>query len=329
MRPFHPEAKGPLHGIRVLDLSRLVAGNMLTLQLADFGAEVLKIEEPGKGDPLRDWRVQNISLHWKVYARNKKSVTLNLRAGEGRDLLLRLVAGAHVFIENFRPGTLEEMGLAPTRLHECNARLVIVRVSGWGQDGPYRNRPGFGSLVEGMSGFAAKTGYDDRPPVLPPFALADMVAGLYGVSAVLMALREVEVNGGRGQVIDLPLLDPVVSILGPEAALYKLTGKIAPRLGSRSATSSPRNVFATSDGRWIAISASIQGMAERLVPRHRPSRHDRRCRVSAPMPTACAMRRHARRRCANSSAGARSPTRSPCSTRRRSPPRRSTTSPSS
>ena len=264
MRPFHPETKGPLDGIRVLDLSRLVAGNMLSLQLADFGAEVIKIEDPGKGDPLRDWRVGGLSLHWKVYARNKKSVTLSLREREGRDLLLRLVSGAQVFIENFRPGTLESMGLAPATLHQHNPGLIIVRVSGWGQDGPYRDRPGFGSLVEGMSGFAAKTGFADRPPVLPPLALADMVAGLYGASAVLVALREIEVNGGKGQVIDLPLLDPIFSILGPDAAIFKLTGEVAPRLGSRSANTSPRNVFETRDGRWIAISASIQGMAERL-----------------------------------------------------------------
>jgi len=264
MRPFHPDAKGPLDGIRVLDLSRLVAGNMLSLQLADFGAEVIKIEDPGKGDPLRDWRVNGVSAHWKVYARNKKSVTLSLREAEGKDLLKRLVRDAHVFIENFRPGTLESMGFGPAALHQANARLVMVRISGWGQDGPYRDRPGFGTLVEAMSGFAAKTGFADRPPVLPPLALADMIAGLYGASAVLVALREVEVNGGKGQVIDLPLLDPVVSILGPEAAIFRLTGKINPRLGSRSATSSPRNVFATKDGRWIAISASIQAMAERV-----------------------------------------------------------------
>ena len=264
MRSFRPEAEGPLEGIRVLDLSRLVAGNMLSLQLADFGAEVVKIEDPGKGDPLRDWRVDGVSAHWKVYSRNKKSVTLGLREAAGRDLLLRLVRGAQVFIENFRPGTLEAMGLGPAVLHEHNARLVIVRISGWGQDGPYRDRPGFGTLVEAMSGFAAKTGFDDMPPVLPPFALADMVAGLYGATAVLVALREIEVNGGKGQVIDLPLLDPVVSILGPEAAVFRLTGKINPRLGSRSATSSPRNVFATKDGGWVAISASIQAMAERV-----------------------------------------------------------------
>src|SRR5947209_3870414 len=137
MRPFRPQAKCPLDGIRVLDLSRLVAGNMLSLQLADFGAEVLKVEDPVKGDPLRDWRVDGISAHWKVYARNKKSVTLNLRESAGRDLLLRLATSAQVLIENFRPGTLETMGLAPATLHSRNPKLIIVRISGWGQDGPY------------------------------------------------------------------------------------------------------------------------------------------------------------------------------------------------
>jgi crotonobetainyl-CoA:carnitine CoA-transferase CaiB-like acyl-CoA transferase len=264
MRAFHPDAKGPLEGIRVLDLSRLVAGNMLSLQLADFGAEVVKIEDPRKGDPLRDWRTNNISVHWKVYARNKKSVTLNLRAAEGMALLRKLVATAQVFIENYRPGTLEEMGIGPDVLHALNPKLIIVRVSGWGQDGPYRDRPGFGSLVEGMSGFASKNGFADRPPVLPPLALADMIAGLYGSNAVLIALREIEQRGGKGQVIDLPLLDPIFSILGPEAALYKLTHKIEPRVGSRSNNTSPRNVYETKDGRFISISASIQNMAERL-----------------------------------------------------------------
>jgi crotonobetainyl-CoA:carnitine CoA-transferase CaiB-like acyl-CoA transferase len=264
MRPFRPDAQGPLDGIRVLDLSRLVAGNMLSLQLADFGAEVIKIEDPRKGDPLRDWRVKGISVHWKVYARNKKSVTLNLRDAEGLALLRRLATTAQVFIENFRPGTLEEMGIGPHLLQAANPKLIIVRVSGWGQDGPYRDKPGFGSLVEGMSGFAAKNGFADRPPVLPPLALADMIAGLYGSNAVLIALREIEQHGGRGQVIDLPLLDPIFSILGPEAALYKLTGRIEQRVGSRSNNTAPRNVYETRDGRFISISASIQTMAERL-----------------------------------------------------------------
>jgi crotonobetainyl-CoA:carnitine CoA-transferase CaiB-like acyl-CoA transferase len=264
MRPFRPEASCPLEGIRVLDLSRLVAGNMLSLQLADFGAEVIKIEDPRKGDPLRDWRTDNISVHWKVYARNKKSVTLNLRDPQGLDLLRKLVATSQVFIENFRPGTLEDMGIGPKALLAINPHLIIVRVSGWGQDGPYRLKPGFGSLVEGMSGFASKNGFADRPPVLPPLALADMIAGLYGSNAVLIALREIEQNSGQGQVIDLPLLDPIFSILGPEAALYQLTQKIEPRVGSRSNNTAPRNVYETRDGRFIAISASIQSMAERL-----------------------------------------------------------------
>ena len=260
---FAPDATPPLSGIRVLDLSRLVAGNMVSLQLADHGAEVIKIEDPKTGDPLRAWRVKGLSLHWKVYARNKKSLALSLRQPEGRALLLDLAAGAQVLIENFRPGTLEEMGLGPEVLHARNPNLIIVRVSGFGQDGPYRDRPGFGTLVEAMSGFAAKNGYGDRPPVLPPLALADMVAGLYGAYAVMIALRVIE-HGGKGQVIDLPLLDPVISILGPDAAIHRVSGVLPQRTGSRSLTTSPRNVYGTSDGRFIAISASIQAMAERL-----------------------------------------------------------------
>jgi crotonobetainyl-CoA:carnitine CoA-transferase CaiB-like acyl-CoA transferase len=178
MTPFRPDAACPLDGIVVLDLSRLVAGNMISLQLADFGAEVIKVEDPAKGDPLRDWRVEGRSLFWKAYARNKKSLTLDLRKPRGRELLLALAERAHVLIENYRPGTLERMGLGPEVLHARNGRLIVVRVSGWGQTGPYAQKPGFGTLVEGMSGYAAKTGFPDRAPVLPPTALADTVAGL-------------------------------------------------------------------------------------------------------------------------------------------------------
>jgi crotonobetainyl-CoA:carnitine CoA-transferase CaiB-like acyl-CoA transferase len=260
---FEPDADAALDGIRVVDLSRLVAGNMLSLQLADQGAEVIKIEDPRTGDPLRAWRVKGLSLHWKVYARNKKSLALNLRPDAGRDALRDLLAQSDVLIENYRPGTLEEMGLGPDVLHARNPRLVIVRITGFGQDGPYRDRPGFGTLVEAMSGFAAKNGFGDRPPVLPPLALADMIAGLYGAYAVMIALRVVE-RGGEGQVIDLPLLDPIISILGPDAAIHRVSGERPRRTGSRSLTTSPRNVYATSDGRYIAISASIQAMAERV-----------------------------------------------------------------
>ena len=260
---FDPTAPAPLDGIRVVDLSRLVAGNMVSLQLADQGAEVIKIEDPKVGDPLRAWRVNGLSLHWKVYARNKKSLAINLRPQAGRDALLDLLATSQVLIENYRPGTLEQMGLGPEVLHARNPGLVIVRITGFGQDGPYRDRPGFGTLVEAMSGFASKNGFGDRPPVLPPLALADMVSGLYGAYAVMIALRVTE-RGGRGQIIDLPLLDPMISVLGPEAASYRVSGEKPLRTGSRSLTTSPRNVYGTSDGRFIAISASIQAMAERL-----------------------------------------------------------------
>jgi crotonobetainyl-CoA:carnitine CoA-transferase CaiB-like acyl-CoA transferase len=172
-KSFEPGAACPLDGVRVIDMSRLVSGNMVSLQLADFGAEVLKIEDPKRGDPLRAWQTDGVSVHWKVYSRNKKSVALSLREARGRELLLGLIDTSQVLIENFRPGTLETMGLGPEVLHRRNPGLIIVRVSGWGQDGPYRDRPGFGTLVESMSGYASRTGFPDREPALPPTALAD------------------------------------------------------------------------------------------------------------------------------------------------------------
>jgi len=261
-REYTPGKRGPLDGVRVLDLSRLVAGNTLTGLLADFGAEVVKVE-PAAGDTLRGWRTKDVQVNWKLYARNKKSIALELRKPEARELLLKLVEKSDVFIESFRPDTLEKMGLAPEKLLERNPRLVIVRISGWGQTGPYRRRPGFGTLVEGISGFASFNGFADREPVLPPIYMADSYAGLYGASAVLIALREVEVNGGKGQVIDLPLLDPLFHILGPQAANYRLTGKVKPRTGSRSTNSGPRNAYKTKDGHFVCLSASTQKMAER------------------------------------------------------------------
>ncbi len=264
MPAFTPSARGPLDGITVLDLSRLVAGNMVSLQLADFGAEVIKVEDPDKGDPLRAWQVAGKSLFWKVYSRNKKSLALDLRNARAKELLLALVERSQVLIENYRPGTLERMGLGPAVLQAKNPKLIIVRVSGWGQTGPYAQKPGFGTLVEGMSGFAAKTGFADREPVLPPTALADMIAGLYGANATMIALREIEVKGGRGQVIDLALLESMHSVLGADAAAYKVAGQIPKRTGSRSNVTSPRNVFETRDHRWVSLSGSMQSMAERL-----------------------------------------------------------------
>ena len=260
---YDADAKGALDGVRVLDMSRLVAGNTLTQVLGDFGAEVIKIEPPA-GDTLRAWQTNGVATNWKIYARNKKSLGLELRKSRARELLLQMLPSAAVFVESFRPGTLEEMGLGPDVLLARNPKLIVVRISGWGQTGPYQRRPGFGTLVEGMSGFAAINGFADREPVLPPMYMADSYAGLYGSTAVMIALREVEHNGGRGQVIDLPLLDPVFAVLGPQAANYRLTGKLKPRTGSRSTNAAPRNAYRCKDGKYVGLSASIQKMAERV-----------------------------------------------------------------
>lgn len=262
-RHYDHSARGPLHGMRVLDLSRLFAGNVLTQILGDFGAEIIKVEPP-EGDTLRAWQTRGVSTHWKIYSRNKKSLALNLRKPAAIELLRRLIPSSTLLIESFRPGTIEKMGLAPEKLLALNPKLVIARISGWGQSGPYSQRPGFGTIVEGMSGFASFNGFSDREPVLPPMYLADGVAGIYGASAVMIALREIEINGGRGQVIDLPLLDPLFAILGPQAANYRLTGRVKPRTGSRSTNSSPRNVYRCQDGQYVAVSGSTQGMSERL-----------------------------------------------------------------
>jgi crotonobetainyl-CoA:carnitine CoA-transferase CaiB-like acyl-CoA transferase len=263
-KDYQPDAPAPLNGVRVIDLSRLVAGNIVTHVLADFGADVIKIEDPVRGDDLRHWRVEDISTFWKVYARNKRSLSLDYRNEEGLALLRRLIATANVLVENFIPGKLERLGLAPDMLWEVNPKLVIARVSGWGQSGPFAGKPGFGSLVEAMSGFAAMNGFPDRPPVLPPLALADMITGLYGASAIMIALRHVEVGGGRGQIVDLSLFESMLSVLGPQAANFALTGATPERTGSRSSMTAPRNVYPCSDGRYVALSGSMQAMAERL-----------------------------------------------------------------
>ena len=261
--PFAPDHPCPLDGVRVLDLSRLVCGNMLTLQLADFGAEVIKLEPP-EGDPLRHWREEGVSVHWKVYGRNKKSVRFDLRTEDGKALLRRLLPTAHVLVEGFRPGVMEAAGFGPDQVLALNPKLVVVRISGFGQTGPYSPRPGFGSLVEGMCGFAAKNGFADKPPALPNMALADMVAGIQGAFATMVALREAEREGGCGQVVDLSLLEPLHMTLGPDAAVHRLTGRSPLRSGNRVSLTAPRNVYATVDGAWLALSASTQGMAARL-----------------------------------------------------------------
>lgn len=258
-------ARAALAGIRVVDLSRLVAGNMLSMQLGDFGADVIKVEPARTGDTLRHWREeladgQALDAWWRVYGRNKRSLALELRDGQAMEILRRLIGSAQVLIESFRPGTLENMGLAPQDLHARNPRLVIVRVSGWGQTGPYRDLPGFGSLVEGFSGYAYKHSRDGVPQ-LPNMALADMVTGLTGAFATLAALREVEVNGGKGQVVDLSLLEPMLAVMGPDATIYAATGKLT---SPDVKIASPRGVYRCRDGHWVAMSGSTDSMARRV-----------------------------------------------------------------
>lgn len=263
-KQFDPDAKGALDGVRVVDLSRLVAGNMLTKVLADHGAEILKIEPP-EGDTLRAWRVAGVETAWKTWCRNKKSLCLDLRSIEGQGVVRALVRDVAMFVESFRPGVLEAMGLAPGTLLAINPKLVIVRVSGWGQTGPYRHKPGFGTLVEGYSGFAAVNGFADREPVLPPMFMGDAYAGLYGAAAAMIALRAAEGAYGQGQVIDLSLFDPMLAVLDPQIANQRLTGVLKPRTGSRSTNTAPRNAYRTRDGGWVCLSASTQKMAEKTL----------------------------------------------------------------
>ena len=255
----------PLENFRILDLSRLAAGNMVSHMFADFGADVIKVEKPGKGDDLRNWQVNDVAHWWAVYSRNKRSIALNLKEEEGLKLLKELVKSADVFIENFVPGTLEKWGVGPDKLLDLNKNLIILRISGWGQTGIYKDAPGFGSLVEGMSGFASMTGEENQKPLLPPLALADMVAGLTGFGAILMAVIASKKNQTGGQVIDLSLFEPLFSILGPWAASYKISGKIPPRIGNRSNVAAPRGIYKTKDNKFVSLSASMQSMWEKLA----------------------------------------------------------------
>lgn len=255
--------RSALTGVKVLDLSRLVAGNMATLQLADFGADVIKIEQPGSGDPLRQWRKGNLDLWWREYGRNKRSLSLNLKSPRGLKLLLDLVAQSDVLVENFIPGKIDELGLSHELLLKTNSRLVILSITAWGHDGPYRDKPGFGTLVEAMSGFASMLGFPDRPPTLPPIPIADMITGIYGALACVTALHHKNATG-EGQIVDLSLLEAMYSVLGPVAAEYELTGRYPKRNGNRSPNSAPRNSYKTSDDKWIALSASTPLMAQKL-----------------------------------------------------------------
>lgn len=254
-----------LSGVRVLDTATLFAGPLAATLLGDFGAEVIKIEHP-KGDPVRSHGAQRdgVGLWWKMLGRNKKAMTLYLGAPEGQELFRRLVADADVVIENFRPGTLERWGLGYDELKRINPGLVLARVTGFGQTGPYSKRPGFGTLAEAMSGFAAITGEPDGPPTLPPFGLADGIAALTTAFAVMTALRAREATG-EGQVVDLAIIEPILTLLGPQIITYDQLGELQARTGNRSHNNAPRNTYRTRDGSWVAISTSAQSIAERVM----------------------------------------------------------------
>lgn len=261
------EPQGPLVGLRVLDCANVLAGPAAAQILGDFGADVIKIEHPEGGDSLRGHGASKdgVSLWWKVFGRNKRTLGLNLGEPEGAAILRKLAASADVLIESFRPGTFERWGLGWDVLHEINARLVFVRVTGFGQEGPYAGRPAFGTLIEAMSGFAAMSGDPDGPPMLPPFGLADGVAGIAGALAACMALYQRDARGGVGQVIDLAILDPLVSVLGPQATIFGGLGLTPVRTGNRSSNNAPRNIYQTADGHWVAISTSTLEIARRVM----------------------------------------------------------------
>jgi len=256
----------PLDGVRVLDVSTLFAGPLAATFLGDFGADVIKVEHPTRPDAARGHgpAKEGVNLWWKTLGRNKRTVTIDLGSADGADLLLRLVADADVLIENFRPGTLERWGLAPEQLHAANPALVIARVTAFGQVGPYSSRPGFGSLAEAMSGFAALTGAPDGPPTLPPFGLADGVAALATSYAVMVALRSAE-STGIGQVIDMAIIEPILMLLGGQITAFDQLGTVQQRTGNRSVNNAPRNVYRTGDGEWVAVSTSSQSIAERVL----------------------------------------------------------------
>jgi crotonobetainyl-CoA:carnitine CoA-transferase CaiB-like acyl-CoA transferase len=258
---------GALTGVRVLDASTILAGPLCCQLLGDHGADVIKIEHPVAGDSMRGHgpAKDGTSLWWKEISRNKRTIGLSLSTPEGAELFRRLAATADILVENFRPGTLERWGIGPERLLADNPGLVVLRITGFGQTGPYAARPGFGTLAEAMSGFAHLTGEADGPPTLPAFGLADSICGFAATAAAVMALHARDRNGGRGQVVDLSLLEPIMAAVGPGPTVYDTLGTIGHRQGNRSSNNSPRNTYRTRDGKWLAVSTSAQAIAERVM----------------------------------------------------------------
>ncbi len=257
---------GPLAGLRVIDAGVLFAGPVIATLLADFGADVIKVEHP-RGDALRTlgWKKNDVSLWWAFVSRNKRFTSIDFSKPEGAQLLRELATGADVLIESYRPGTMERWGLGPDVLRALNPRLVMVRTSGFGQTGPYSPRPGFGTVAESISGYAHINGQPDGPPTLPPFALGDGVASLFGTFATMFALYHRDQHNAPGQVIDLAIYEPLFWLLGPQALVYDQLGYVQGRTGSSTEWTAPRNAYQSSDGKWLGLSASSQSIAERVM----------------------------------------------------------------
>jgi crotonobetainyl-CoA:carnitine CoA-transferase CaiB-like acyl-CoA transferase len=258
---------GPLEGVRVLELGQLIAGPLAGRMLADFGAQVIKVEPPGTGDPMREWglnRFEGRGLWWPLQSRNKTLVTLDLRQRRGRELLLQLAGLADVLVENFRPGTLERWGLGPEQLHEANPGLVIARVSGYGQTGPYAQRAGFASVGEAMGGLRYLNGYPGQVPPRPGVSLGDSLAAMFAVQGVLMALYQRDVRGGRGQVVDASILESCFAMLDSTVPEFGKLGVVREPQGSRIGSAVPSNVYTSRDGKYLAVAANADNIFRRL-----------------------------------------------------------------
>jgi len=255
----------PFSDVRVIDISNFLAAPMSAMFLADFGADVVKVERPGTGDEVRYWgrNKDGVGLYYKILGRGKKSVTADLRTPLGVEIVKRLVKDADILIENYRTGTLEKWGIGPDVLHEINPGLIVVRVTGFGQTGPYKQRPGFGTLAEAFSGFVHINGEPERPPLLPGFGLADSTTGLMAAYLASAALHEKR-RSGKGQVIDLAIYETLFSLLGPQAIDYDQLGEIQHRQGSRLPFTAPRNTYHTKDGKWVSMAGSAQSTFERI-----------------------------------------------------------------
>ena len=257
----------PLEGVKVVDIATLGAGPWLATRLADFGAEVVKVEHPSAGDPMRllGWFDEGVPLWWKIDARNKRCITADLKQPVGQDIVKRLARDADVLVENFRPGTLERWGLGYPELSKENPGLIMVRVTGWGQDGPYADRPGFGTLAEAISGWAHLNGFPENPPTLPPMGLGDAVTSVLGAFATMVALYHRDARGGEGQIVDLAIYESLFSLIGQQVILYDRLGVIPQRMGNSFPFVAPRNVYGTKDGRYVALAASTPSIFERVA----------------------------------------------------------------